>query len=183
MILAHTRGWTRWHPLGKTGERGSAENPNRVGAKLPHGANIMTSPIHNMNIIRHYRDDRPHSEERVLSPSWAEVEAAIRRMDRDNGYIQIVQLNCTADGDDDDIFNVISGNGNWVPFQMSGEWEYDDPAGGDDMVSLWGGDRRPFCEGRNALADVEKVLKLTRAFYDSGSYERLDEVALSMREG
>ena len=141
----------------------------------------MATPIHHMSIIQYYRDGRPWSSEQVLSPSWTEVEAAIRRMDND--CFPIVDLNCTEYEDDEDIFTVIGGDGRWALMQMMGDWQYEDPAGGDGEVRLWESDQGYFCKERNVLMDVEKVLRLVRAFYDSGSYARLEEVALSMRNG
>jgi len=53
----------------------------------------MASPIHHMTTIRYYRDGRHWDTERINSPSWQDVEAAVRRMD--NYCFPIVELNTT----------------------------------------------------------------------------------------
>jgi hypothetical protein len=134
----------------------------------------MASPIHHMTVVRYYRDRRPSDSEDVRSPSWPEVEAAIRRMD--NYCFPIVQLNCSEYEDDEGIFNVIGGHSRWALFHMMGEWQYADPSGGEADVRLWDSDQGYFCQERNVLTDIEKVLRITKAFYESGSYDHLDEV-------
>jgi hypothetical protein len=135
----------------------------------------MASPIHHMTVIRYYRDGRHWDCQEVLSPKWSDVEAAIRQMD--NYCFPIVQLNCTEREDDEGIFNVIGGDGRWALFHMMGEWQYDDASGGNGEVRLWDSDQGYFCKECNVLTDVEKVLRVTKAFYDTGSYDHLDEVA------
>lgn len=125
-----------------------------------------------MTIIRYYRDGRPWDSEDVRSPAWLEVEAAIRRMD--NFCYPIVQLNLTED--DENIFNVIGGNGRWALFQMMGEWQYEDRHGDPSEVRLWDSDQGYFCTEKNVITDVEKVLRIARKFYETGSYDHLDDV-------
>jgi hypothetical protein len=127
-----------------------------------------------MTVIKYYRDYRPWESERVLSPVWSDVETAIRRMD--NFCFPIVQLNCTEYDDDEGIFNVIGGNGRFALFQMVAGWQYEDPAGSDKDVRLWASDQGYFCQERNVLTDIEKVLRITKAFYQTGSYDQLDNV-------
>lgn len=134
----------------------------------------MSSPVHHMTVIRYHRDSRPWASEDVRSPTWHDVETAIRRMD--NYCYPIVQLNCTEFEDDEDIFNVIGGDGRYAIFHMMGEWQYEDPHGGDGDVRLWESDQGYFCKERNIINDVEKVLRITRQFFESGSYDGLDDV-------
>lgn len=134
----------------------------------------MLSPIHHLTVIRYYRDGRHWDDEKIRSPSWQDVEAAIRRMD--NYFFPIVQLNCTEHEEDEGIFNAIGGDGRWALFHMTGDWQYEDPAGGNGEVRLWESDQGYFCQQRNVLTDVAKVLRITKAFYESGSYDHLDEV-------
>lgn len=82
----------------------------------------MHSSIHHMTVVRYYRDNRPSDSERVNSPSWQDVEAAIRKMD--NYCFPIVQLNCTGNDDDENVYNVIGGDGRFAIFQMMGDWQY-----------------------------------------------------------
>ena len=162
------------------GHRSRIERPIRAAGPQLIGKPLsrpMRSPIHHMTVIRYYRDGRPCDSERVESPSWSDVVSAIRRMD--NYCFPIVQLNVTDNDEDESIFNIIGGAGRWALFHMMGEWQYDNPAGeagDDDEVRLWDSDQGYFCKARNILTDVERVLRITKAYYDEGSYGRLDSI-------
>lgn len=93
--------------------------------------------------------------------------AAIRRMD--DHFFPIVQLNCTERDDDETLFNVIGGKGRFALFHQMGDWQYRDPAGSDAEVRLWTSDQGYFCAQRNVLTDVDKVLRIVKAYYESGS--------------
>lgn len=134
----------------------------------------MASPIHHMTVIRCYRDGRHWDTEQVTSPSWPDVERAIRRMD--NYCFPIVQLNTTDDEEDERIFNVCGGDGRWALFHMMGDWQYEDAAGGEDEVRLWDSDQSYYCRQKNVLIDVGKVLRITKAFFETGSYDTLNSV-------
>lgn len=125
-----------------------------------------------MDVIRYYRDGRPWDFERIEKPIWKQVEQAIRRMDND--CFPIVQLNTTEDDEADHIFNICGGSGRWALFQMMGEWEYTDPTGGQGEVRLWESDQGYFCKEKNILTDVEKVLQITRVYFETGSYNKLE---------
>jgi hypothetical protein len=45
-----------------------------------------------------------------------------------------------------------------------------------EEVRLWDSDQGIYCEERNVLYDIEKVLRITREYYDSGTYDRLDKI-------
>lgn len=132
----------------------------------------MTSPIHHLTVVRYYRDRRPWDTEVIGAPAWLDVEAAIRRMD--NYCFPIVELNTTASEENSDIFTVYGGNGRWALAQITGDWQYEDPAGGEGDVRLWESDQGYFCREKNILTDIEKVLRIAKAFYETGSYEKLD---------
>ncbi len=126
-----------------------------------------------MTIIQYYRDGRPWDTEDIISPTWTEVEVAIRRMD--NYCYPIVQLNLTEYEDDETILNVIGGDGRWALFHMMGDWQYEDPNGGNSEVRLWDSDQGYFCTEKNVIKDIDQVLRITRKFYATGSYDNLDD--------
>ena len=74
----------------------------------------MASPIHQMTCLRYYRDGRHWDKERVDSPAWTDVEAAVRRME--NYCFPVVQLNTTDDDESESIFNIVGGAGRWALF-------------------------------------------------------------------
>ena len=129
-----------------------------------------------MTCVRYYRDGRHWDKERVVLPSWSDVEAAVRRMD--NYCFPIVHLNTTEDEEEESIFNIVGGDGRWALFQMMGEWKYTDREyqGEIDEEWLWESDQGYCCETNELLTDVEKVLRIVRKYYDTGSYDELDTV-------
>jgi hypothetical protein len=129
-----------------------------------------------MLVVRYYRDGRHWDSERIERPEWAAVEEAVRRMD--DYCFPIVHLNTTDVDWGEAVFNIIGGDGRWALFHMMGEWQYCDPSSDDvEEVRLWSSDQGYYCEARNILTDVEKVLRIARAYYDSGSYAGLDALA------
>ena len=71
----------------------------------------------------------------------------------------------------------VGGAGRWALLQIMGDWQYEDPTSNDDReVWLWESDQGYACRGKNVLTDVEKVLRIVRKFYESGSYAGLDAV-------
>ena len=133
----------------------------------------MPSPIQLLTVIEYFRDVQPWKAHHTKRPSWQDVELSIRRME--NYCFPIVQLNRTEFDDDEEIFNVIGGAGRYALFHMTGDWQYVDPSGTDKPVHLWESDQGYECLGRNVLTDIEKVLGLTRVFYETGSYEALKQ--------
>lgn len=59
-------------------------------------------------------------------------------------------------------------------FHMMGDWQYEEPEGSDREVRLWDSDQGYFCREKNVLTDIEKVLRITRAFFETGTYAELD---------
>ena len=94
----------------------------------------------------------------------------------DNFCHPIVQLQCTEFDDDEDMFNVIGGKGRYAMFHMMGEWQYVDDRRSGDAVHLWESDQGYDCKENNICPDIEKVLRLTKRFYVTGSYADLDTV-------
>ena len=87
-----------------------------------------------------------------------------------------VSLNTTDDDTDENVFNVMGGAGRWALFHMMGDWQYEDPAGSEAEARLWDSDQGYYCKEKNLLTDIEKVLRITKAYCDTGSYDQLDAV-------
>ena len=132
----------------------------------------MAKPIHHMEAVRYYRDGRPWDTERLDSPAWSHVDAAIRRMN--NYCFPIVELNTTDEDTSESIFLVIGGAGRWALLNIMGEWQYEDPEGGEEEVRLWDSDQGYYCKRKNVLTDLEKVVRIAKVYYDTGSYDGLD---------
>lgn|SRR5690349_15795297 len=134
----------------------------------------MAAPIHHMTAIRYYRDRPGWDAQQIHSPTWSDVESAIGRMD--NYCFPIVQLNTTDNDEDENVFNILGGDGRWALFHMMGEWQYAEPGGSEKEVRLWESDQGYFCREKNVLGDVEKVLRIVKKFYETGMYDDLDSV-------
>lgn len=138
----------------------------------------MASPIQLMTVSLYYRDARPSGRQDVEAPTWADVEAAVRRMD--NYCFPFVSLSVDNDPYDDrlEAFWIVGGDGQWAMRKSAlGGWEYEIAGGGDEDVRLWESDQGYFCKAKNIVTDIEEVLRVTKAFYDSGSYQGLGPLA------
>lgn len=135
----------------------------------------MNHRIKLITVIEYFRDDRPWHAHQTVDPGWSSIESAVRRMD--NFCFPVVQLQCTLLEEDEDMLNIVGGNGKYAMFQMMGEWQYADLDGGTGPVRLWESDQGYECLERNILHDVEKVLRIARRFSETGSYADLDSVA------
>ncbi len=94
----------------------------------------------------------------------------------DNYCFPIVQLGVGDHTEDEDEFNIIGGNGRIALFHLMGEWHYEDPNGSQEETRLWDSDQGYFCRECNVLTDIEKVLRITKAFYTTASYDDLDKI-------
>jgi hypothetical protein len=135
----------------------------------------MADHIKLLTAIEYFRDDRPWRANQTVDPGWPAIESAVRQMD--NFCFPIVQLHLTPFDDDEDMLNIIGGDGRYAMFHMMGEWQYVDPTGGTAPVHLWESDQGYDCLERNVIHDVEKVLRIAKKFYETGSYAGLDLVS------
>lgn len=135
----------------------------------------MTSRIHHIDIDRYDANGNQLDSEEVSSPAWSVVESAIRQMD--NYCRPLVYLFTGETVDDGEVFAVCGGDGRWALFDFNyGGWQYEDPEGGDEEVRLWDSDQGYVCCEKNVLTDIEKVLRITKHFYETASFDELDLV-------
>jgi hypothetical protein len=128
-----------------------------------------------MDVTR-YLPGREPDQETVVSPTWADVEAAVRPME--NYCYPIVELSTSDNENDDAKFVIIGGAGRWALSHNYGEWQYVDATSTDDSeVRLWESDQGYFCERKNVLTDIKNVLRIIRRYFDTSSYGDLDAVA------
>lgn len=106
----------------------------------------------------------------IRQPDWADVEAAIQRMD--NHAYPVVALSCTGYEDDEDALHLVGGPNRFALFQACGPWQYEDPTGRDDEVRLWTSDQGYVCRERN-LCSMESALAHAKTYMETGSYDAL----------
>ncbi len=140
----------------------------------------MKTQIKHMTIVEYFKDDRPSCNHRVDNPTWNEINQAIKQMD--NYCYPIVLLSCIQLSedescfDDEDSFNIIGGNGKLALFHFMAEWQYENSYGGEEEVRLWDSDQGYFCQEKNIIYDIELALRIVKEFYETCSYNKLDNV-------
>ena len=133
-----------------------------------------------MTIIQYFKDHRPWEAHEIETPSWLDVEQAVRNMD--NYCLPIVLLskaNLSCDEscfDDEDSFNIIGGNGRIALFHFMGEWQFQRSNGGNEEIRLWDSDQGYYCEERNIIYDINHALRVIEEFYNTGSYDELNNI-------
>jgi len=134
----------------------------------------MDSPIKLMQTAQYYRDGRPWTPDDYESPTWEQVEQAIRRMD--DYCFPFVTLNPTGYEDEDDQLWIVGGDGRWTLFQSMGEWWYENPAGTDEDITLWQSDQGCYCKQKNLIHDVEQVIRFAKVYYETASFEAMSKL-------
>jgi hypothetical protein len=129
----------------------------------------------NLLTIIHYPPRKQWRSVEIRSPDWEDVSAAIRQMD-DNEY-PLVEMSWANmdDGDvDEESLHIVGGGASgFAMTNFTGEWRFEDPDGGDEEVRLWQSDQGYFCKRRNIIADVDVVLKITKVYFETGSYDEV----------
>lgn len=140
---------------------------------------LSTFRVHSMTArhltVLHYPPRQHWHCVEIREPSWEEVSAAIRQMD--DAEFPIVQLSWNdVDScfDDEASFNIIGGPPTgFALFEFFPGWKFDDPGGGDEDVRLWQSDQGYFCKRRNIIVDIALVLKLSKVYFETGSYDEV----------
>jgi hypothetical protein len=133
--------------------------------------------------IVHYPPRQPWRCVEVRSPKWEEVSAAIRKMDDDEyPIVQLSWKNVDSCFSDEESFNVIGGGASgFALFEMIPGWKFDNPDGSDEDVRLWQSDQGYFCKRRNIIVDIDEILKLTRVYFETGSYDAVRRACSTRR--
>jgi len=56
------------------------------------------------------------------------------------------------------------------------DWQYEDPGGGEGQARLWDSNQGYHCKEKNVLTDIEKVFRIAKTYYETGSYDGLSDV-------
>ena len=106
-------------------------------------------------------------------PSWEQVQAAIRRME--NFCYPIVTL--AFDESEQDGLIIVGGPRRYSATRVDGSWIYERPDGSDQEVRLWLSDQGFYCRERNIIRTRRRTLEIAKAFYETGDFEKVAEVA------
>lgn len=140
----------------------------------------MEGKVKLMTVIEYFEDGRPWKTHNIKNPDWKQVEMAIRKMD--DRFFPNVMLSCKdlspTDScfDDEDAFTIMGGNGKIALFHQFGDWQYVNSNGKENEVILWESDQGYFCKEKNIIYDIELVLRITKHYFQTGSYHNLDNI-------
>jgi hypothetical protein len=140
-------------------------------------------PARHLTIV-HYPPGEHWMNLEAALPTWEAASAAILKMDDDEyPIVQLSWKDVESCFDDDESFNIIGGRAvGFALFEFFKGWEFDDPTGGDEDVRLWQSDQGYFCQRRNIIANVEDALTLARVYFETGSYNAVQQ-AVQARKG
>jgi hypothetical protein len=121
----------------------------------------------------------------VRSPSWETVSAAIRQMDdNEHPIVQLSWKDVDTYFDDEESFNIIGGGASgFALLETMGRWKFDNPTGGDEDVRLWQTDQGYLCKRRNIIDDIDAVLRLTKIYFEIGSYHEVRRACSTRQNG
>jgi hypothetical protein len=106
-----------------------------------------------------------HEYRCIRQPAWADIETAIRRLDR--FHYPSATLRLLEDVTDDQQLEVMGGEGvYWVAASIEGytQRRLVNPAGGSQEIAVWTSDQGFADEERFISRDLELVLRVARHF-------------------
>lgn len=111
--------------------------------------------------------------EQIADPTWEDVEAAIRRLERFR--YPFVWLYRTSNPEEDwpYDFNVIGGEGEYGMDSMAdGTYDrYYDQSRGDDIIEVWRSDQGATFEAKYCCPSLDTVLRATRYYCEHGTLD------------
>jgi hypothetical protein len=137
------------------------DSPRDVWAGRP-GRQGVTA----LEILPHSAEGAPLTGEWVDAPSWEQVECSIRGLD---GHAHPLVRLWAGQPREAPGLEIIGGGGKYALREVGSGWVYYDPNGADEEVEVQtsgAGHRRA---GYYVCTDVERVLRIARRFFESGS--------------
>ena len=125
-----------------------------------------------------YRSHWDWSSEKLRRPAWADIEAAVRRLDR--FHYPFVWLWATEEGSPpaldgtSESLEVMGGEGVWWlagTFEGYFQRRLDYPERGEKEVRLWTSDQGFVSVERHVCRDIEAVVQAVRYYADNGGFD------------
>jgi hypothetical protein len=110
----------------------------------------------------------------TVNAAWAQIETAIRRLDKvEHPWISLALQENAWDDPDADRIDVIGGKGDyWIGVVKHGrQLRYYDATQGEELVPVWTSDQGFTTEAKYVCHDVERVLKAAKCFCETGEPE------------
>jgi hypothetical protein len=119
-----------------------------------------------LETLPHSAEGAPLAGELVDAPSWEQVECSIRGLD---GHTHPLVRLWAGRPREAPGLEVIGGGGKYALREVRGLWVYYDPNGAGEEVELQTSGAGHRCAGYYVCTDVERVLRIARRFFESGS--------------
>jgi hypothetical protein len=110
----------------------------------------------------------------ISSPTWEQVEDSIRRQD---GYAHPLTRLRLDPYRDEPALDILGGSGRFVLWELCGRWQYHDPSATEAAeMPVWTSDQGYKALPCHICFDIERVVRIARRFFDTGSFESLDNI-------
>ena len=119
-----------------------------------------------LEMLPHSAEGVPLAGELVDAPSWEQVECGIRGLDGHTHPLVRLWAGQPRDGPG---LEIIGGCGKYALREVGDGWVYYDPNGADEEVEVQTSGAGHRCAGYYVCTDVERVLRIARRFFESGS--------------
>jgi hypothetical protein len=119
----------------------------------------------------------PPVEKRIVHPTWQEIEATIRKLDKHvHPFIVLAPVLDESErfNGDSDFFEVIGGNGDyWVAGSINGYWQRRavNPLGDDNEIDLWTSHQGFSSPSEFVLHDLNVVLRAAKYYYEYNEFD------------
>lgn len=111
--------------------------------------------------------------EEVRNPTWDEIEAAIRRLDRFRYPFVWLYRSAEVERDASPEFSIVGGEGEFaIELIADGSYHrYHDQSRGDELIEIWRSDQGATFEERYCCSSLDTVLRATRYFCEHGALD------------
>src|SRR5215831_6892982 len=131
-----------------------------------------------LDVVEYADDGARHRTSKTIHPTWEEIEAAIRRLDRFRFPFlflwPVEDANKHFVDGDCEVFEVMGGEGVfWFAGSLGGYFQrrFLNPRGGDDAVVVWTSDQGFGAAERHICRDIEVVLRAARYYAERGDFD------------
>jgi Immunity protein Imm1 len=135
--------------------------------------------VHLLRVTIYDDDGWTWRTEEIQEPTWADIEAAIRRLDRFHyPFVMlyrstVAKLDITLEFSDAPDFDVVGGEGEFAMEATTDSscHRYYDQSRGDELIEIWRSDQGVSFEKKYCCPSLDSVLKATRYFCEHGALD------------
>ena len=126
-----------------------------------------------LSIFEYDESGRICKEACVEDPTWEQIEASARRLDKFRFPFVWLFLSKGTTEERIPEFEIVGGNGDYcIACSISGyhERRYCDPTLGNEEIDLWTSDQGASAPAKHVLHDIAIVLEVAKYFCDEGDF-------------